>query len=118
MADISGLSKIDYIDEFNPELNGNKYLVWERFAGAFIVNMDVIEKYDLDIPKTYDDLLDEQYKGLIAMPDPKSSGTGYFFLRNRVNELGVDGELEYFNKLEANVKQFTESGSGPIKLLN
>ena len=34
-----------------------------------------------------------------------------------MNELGDEKALEYFDKLEKNVKSFTESGSGPVKLL-
>ena len=51
------------------------------------------------------------------MPDPKSSGTGYFFYKSWVNEWGLDGALDYVDALYGNLKQFTESGSGPIKLL-
>ena len=51
------------------------------------------------------------------MPDPKSSGTGYFFYKNLVNTMGEANALAYIDKLEYNVKQFSESGSGPIKLL-
>ena len=77
----------------------------------------MLNKHNLPIPKTYDDLLDPMYKNLIAMPDPKSSGTGYNFYLNMVNERGLDEALEYFDKLAANVKQFTEAGAGPVKLL-
>ena len=66
---------------------------------------------------TYLDLLKPEYKGLIAMPDPKSSGTGYFFYHNWVNLWGEEAALEYVDNLYTNLKQFTESGSGPIKLL-
>ena len=51
------------------------------------------------------------------MPDPKSSGTGYFFYKSWVNSWGEEAALEYVDKLYPNIKQFTESGSGPIKLL-
>ena len=51
------------------------------------------------------------------MPDPKSSGTGYFFYKNWVNLWGDQDALDYVDKLYGNLKQFTESGSGPIKLL-
>lgn len=54
---------------------------------------------------------------MIAMPDPKSSGTGYFFYKNWVNAWGDEAALDYVDKLYENLKQFTESGSGPIKML-
>ncbi|HKM23320.1 MAG TPA: extracellular solute-binding protein [Erysipelothrix sp.] len=118
LADISGYSKLEYLDELKPENQDNKYLVWERQAGAFIINTDILNKNNLPMPKSYEDLLDPVYKGFIAMPDPKSSGTGYFFYKNLVNTKGEEGALAYIDTLEKNVKQFTESGSGPIKLLN
>ena len=51
------------------------------------------------------------------MPDPKTSGTGYMYYLNVVNEMGEEKALEYFDKLSNNIKQFTTSGSGPINLL-
>ena len=97
-----------------PEDHGNAYVTWERQAGALIINTDVLKKHKLSEPKTYEDLLDRKYYNLIAMPDPKSSGTGYFFFKNLVNTMGEEKALAYIDKLEFNVKQFTESGSGQV----
>lgn len=117
LADISKYTKLNYLDDLKPEMQDNKYVVWERQAGAFVINKDILAKHNLPMPTSYDDLLDPVYQGYIAMPDPKSSGTGYFFYLNLVNTRGEAGALEYIDKLSKNVKQFTESGSGPIKLL-
>ncbi|MEG1630213.1 MAG: ABC transporter substrate-binding protein, partial [Erysipelotrichaceae bacterium] len=78
---------------------------------------DILKKHHLQAPKTYEDLLKPEYKGLVAMPDPKSSGTGYFFYKNLVNNWGEEKTIEYIDKLSKNIKQFTESGSGPVKML-
>ena len=117
LANISGFSRIDYLDGLSVADNGNKWVTWEKQAGAIIVNREVLDKYGLEAPRSYEDLLNPKYQGFIAMPDPKSSGTGYFFYKNWVNIMGVDGALEYVDKLYSNLKQFTESGSGPIKML-
>lgn len=117
LADISGKSSIPYMEGLTPADNQNLWVTWERQAGAIIVNRDVLDKYGLEAPETYEDLLKPEYKGLIAMPDPKSSGTGYFFYKNWVNIWGEQGALDYVDKLYSNLKQFTESGSGPIKML-
>ncbi len=117
LADISGMSEIDYLDGLTPEDNRNLWVTWEKQAGAIIVNKSVLEKYKLKTPTSYEDLLDPQYKGLVAMPDPKSSGTGYFFYKSWVNTWGEEQTLSYVDKLHKNLKQFTESGSGPIKML-
>lgn len=116
-ADISEYNTVDYLDGLEPEAYDNKLVIWERFAGSFVVNTEVLKKHGLEAPRTYDDLLKPEYKNLIAMPDPKSSGTGYFFLKNLVNVLGEDEAFEYFAKLAPNIKQFSESGSAPMKLL-
>lgn len=117
LADISGISMIPYVDGLTPADNDNLWVTWERQAGAIIVNWDILDKYGLEAPKSYEDLLRPEYKGLIAMPDPKSSGTGYFFYKNWVNLWGEDAALDYVDALYSNLKQFTESGSGPIKML-
>lgn len=117
LADISDISEIDYLDGLAPSDNQNRWVTWERQAGAIIVNRSILDKYGLEAPKSYEDLLKPEYKGLIAMPDPKSSGTGYFFYKSWVNDMGLDGALAYVDKLYENLKQFTESGSGPIKML-
>ncbi len=117
LEDISGLSRIDYMEGVTPADNGNLWVTWERQAGAIVVNTEILKKHGLEAPKTYEDLLKPEYKGLVAMPDPKSSGTGYFFYKNWVNMWGEDATIAYVDKLYGNIKQFTESGSGPIKLL-
>ena len=114
LEDVSDIKHQDYLDSI-PE--HDKYLIWERQAGSIIVNHDVLDKYNLPVPKTYEDLLNPEYKGLIAMPDPKTSGTGYFFYKGLVNQWGEDKALDYFDHLSENIKQFTESGSGPVQLL-
>ncbi|MBQ9118304.1 MAG: extracellular solute-binding protein [Clostridia bacterium] len=117
LDDISGITELEYLDDLKPETVDNKWLVWEKQAGAIVYNQSVLSKNKLSKPESYEDLLKPEYQGLVAMPDPKSSGTGYFFYKNWVNEWGEDGALEYVDKLHGNLKQFTESGSGPIKLL-
>lgn len=108
-------SHLEYLPEFSS--TEKNYLIWDRETGSIIVNTDVLEKNDLPVPYTYEDLLNPIYRNQIAMPDPKSSGTGYFFYKSLVNQWGEKKTLEYFDRLAPNVKQFTESGSGPIKLL-
>lgn len=117
LADVSGLSAIPYMEGVTVEENNNLWVTWERQAGAIIVNTEILDKYDLEAPMCFQDLLKPEYKGLIAMPDPKSSGTGYFFYKNWVNSMGDEAALEYVDQLYGNLKQFTESGSGPIKML-
>lgn len=117
LADISGASRIPYMEGITVKDNGDLWVTWERQAGAIVVNREILEKYGLDAPESLFDLLKPEYKGLVAMPDPKSSGTGYFFYKSWVNSMGEDAALGFVDQLYGNLKQFTESGSGPIKLL-
>lgn len=114
-ADLSYFDDSYYVDNINPE--HNKYLIYEKYTASLIVDKTYFEKNKLEYPKTYDDLLKDEYKGLIAMPDPKTSGTGYMYYLNVVNIKGEEEALNYFDKLQKNIKQFTTSGSGPISLL-
>ncbi|GAC41343.1 extracellular solute-binding protein [Paenibacillus popilliae] len=115
LHDLTRYETRHYLDGLNPE--HNKYRVWERFAGAIIVNKTRLDTMNLPIPERYEDLINPLYRDMIAMPDPKSSGAGYFFLKHIVNEWGEEKAFDYFDKLYPNIKQFTTSGSGPIKLL-
>lgn len=113
--DNATLSTIPYLEDCL--VPHQRYVTWERSGGSFIVNTQLLEKKGLPIPKTYEDLLKPEYKDLIAMPDPKSSSTGYFYYLSLVNHLGEKDAIAYFDELAKNIKSFTESGSGPVKLL-
>ena len=117
LADVSGTCDLPFKPGLTIADNDNRWVTWEMFAGAIIVNTNILEKYGLEAPTCYEDLLKPEYKGLIAMPDPKSSGTGYLFFKSWVNAWGEEKALAYVDQLYSNIKQFTESGSGPVKLL-
>lgn len=113
-ADISGVDTSMYLDEV---ANTDKYLIWSKSTSNLIIDKTYFEEKGLEVPKTYEDLLKDDYKGIIAMPDPKTSGTGYAFFLNVVNIMGEDKAIEYFEKLTKNVREYTSSGSGPTNLL-
>ena len=115
LADISDYSDDHYVADM--QMGGGKYLVAHRYSGCIVVNTDTLQKKGLAVPTSYEDLLKSEYKNLIAMPNPKSSGTGYIYLKSLVNAWGEDKAFDYFDKLSENVMQFTSSGSGPINLL-
>lgn len=88
-----------------------------RNSGAIIVNKAMLDEEGLSLPTSYEDLLKPEYKNLISMPSPKTSGTGYMFLKALVNSMGEESAFEYFTKLSENVLEFTSSGSGPVNNL-
>lgn len=111
LADLSAYDRSVYTDDVN---ESSDYLVELRNGGAIILNTDVLSKKGLAEPTSYEDLLKPEYKGLISMPNPKSSGTGYMFLKSLVNTWGEEEAFEYFDKLTENVLHYTSSGSGPV----
>ena len=112
-ADLSSFDTSIYLDGVN---KSNRYLTWTKYTMALVIDKNYFDKHNLSVPKTYDDLLKSEYKNLIAIPDPKTSGTGYAFYLNAVI-MGEDKAIEYFKKLKNNLREFTTSGSGPTNLL-
>lgn len=115
LADVSYYDESIYLDDMvSPS---GRYLPECRNSGAVIVNTDLLAERGLPEPTSYQDLLKPEYKGLLSMPNPKSSGTGYMFLRALTNTWGEDEAFKYFDGFAENIVQFTSSGSGPVNAL-
>lgn len=113
--DLSSFDSSRYCsDLIDPE---NKYFPFSRESACIAVNEQILTERGLPLPIGYKDLTDPQYKGLVCMPNPKSSGTGYNFLKSLVNAWGEDEAFAYFDILANNIYQFSSSGSGPINAL-
>ena len=100
-----------------PETYVDSNGVWVPFyvgALAFACNTDWFEKNNMELPKTWDDLLKPEFVDQISMAHPATSGTSYTILATIVQHLG-DEEVawDYLQKLDANVRQYTKSGSAP-----
>ena len=113
-ADLSSVDTSFYLDGVNTSKN---YLTWVKYTMNLIIDNKYFKEHNLTVPKTYEDLLKPEYKNLIAMPDPKTSVTGYGFFLNAVNIMGEEKAIEYFKKLKGNLREYTTSGSGPTNLL-
>ena len=114
LADLSDYDMSIFCDD---TVESDDYMIHLRNSGAIIINTEVLKEKGLSEPTSYEDLLKPEYKGLISMPSPKSSGTGYMFLKSLVNAWGEDEAFEYFYKLTENILQYTSSGSGPVNAL-
>lgn len=115
LADLSNYETSQYTADV---VVGKNYLPEVRTGGAIILNTELLREKNIPEPQSYEDLLKPEYKGLISMPSPKASGTGYMFLKNLVNIWGEAKAFDYFDKLSENVMQFTSSGVAPINLLS
>lgn len=115
LADLSNYDQSKFMED--AQSTSKKYLPETRNGGAIIVNLDKLEELGISEPTCYEDLLKPEFKNLVSMPNPKSSGTGYMFLKSLVEAWGEEEAFEYFDKLSENVLQFTSSGSGPVNAL-
>ena len=82
---------------------------------ALAVNTEALEKAGAAKPASWQDLLKPEYKDLIQMPTPQSSGTAYAIITTLVTVMGEDEAFEYMKKLNPNVQTYTSSGTGPSK---
>jgi iron(III) transport system substrate-binding protein len=114
-ADLSSFDLSPFLPDLVPP--SKKFLPWDKSSGAIVYNKEKLAGLGLPVPASYQDLLNPAYKGLISMPNPKSSGTGYMFLVSLINAWGEDAAFDYFDKLADNILQFTTSGSGPVNAL-
>lgn len=113
-ADLSDYDMSVYVQD---AVQSDNYVVECRVGGSIIINTKVLEDKKLTKPTSYEDLLKPEYKGLISMPNPKASGTGYMFLKSLVNAWGENKAFAYFDELTENILQYTSSGSGPVNAL-
>lgn len=113
-ADLSNYDMSIYTDD---AVLSKNFIIEYRNGGAIIINPDVLKTKGIEEPTNYEDLLKPEYKGLISMPSPKASGTGYMFLKSLVNAWGEEKAFDYFDQLTPNILQYTSSGSGPVNAL-
>lgn len=93
---------------------GGTYIPLYAGAIGFVVNEEALG--DRPMPRSWEDLTDPVYKGLIAMPDPNSSGTAYTIIATLVQIFGEDRAFEILAGIHQNVAQYTSSGSAPGQL--
>lgn len=80
---------------------------------ALGVRTDILESRGATVPRSWADLTDEQYRGLIQMPSPQSSGTAYAVILTLREIMGEDEAFEYMSQLNPNVQTYTQSGTAP-----
>lgn len=102
-------------DEYKDPEN-NWFGIYKGILG-FMVNTEELERLGLEAPRTWDDLLKPEYKGLIMLSNPNTAGTAKLVINTMIQMKGHDEAMEYFKALDQNVSQYTKSGSGPSKMV-
>ncbi len=108
-----GLDKVSakYRDPKNPPA----WVGMDVYGAAICFNTIEAQKQNLPKPETWADLLKPVYKGKIVMPNPASSGTGYFDVTAWLQMWGDQKAWKYMDDLHQNIAQYTHSGSKPCK---
>lgn len=78
------------------------------------------QKRNIPKPESWQDMTKPIYKGQIVMPNPASSGTGYFdvtaWLTLFGDQDGKGGGWKFMDGLHENIAQYTHSGSKPCNM--
>ena len=94
--------------------NGYWYGIYTGILG-FMVNTDELARLNLEAPQSWDDLLKEEYKGLIWFSNYNTAGTPKLAANLMLQMKGHDEGIAYLVALDKNIAQYTKSGSGPSK---
>ena len=86
------------------------------YGATVCFNTVEAKKRNLPRPESWADLTKPVYKGQVVMPNPASSGTGYFDVAAWLTMWGDKGGWEYMDKLHDNIAMYTHSGSKPCNM--
>jgi iron(III) transport system substrate-binding protein len=109
----AGFQKLtrNYSDQANPPA----WVGQDVFAAVVCYNTVEGAKKGIPKPETWKDLLKPAYKGQITMPNPASSGTGFFDVSAWLQMYGEAEGWKYMDGLHENIAQYTHSGSKPCR---
>src|ERR1700693_725875 len=101
--------------KFSEAGNPPAWVGQDVFAAVVCYNTVEGQKKGIPKPETWADLAKPVYKGQITMPDPPSSGTGFFDVSAWLQTMGEAGGWKYMDALHENIAQYTHSGSKPCR---
>ena len=82
---------------------------------GFASNKGLLAEKGIDVPTSWDDLLNPKLKGLVAVANPATSGTAYAYISTIV-QLKKDEGFDYLKEASKNIAQYTKSGSAPGRM--
>ena len=101
--------------KFSEAGNPPAWVGQDVFAAVVCYNTVEGAKKGIPKPETWADLTKPVYKGQITMPNPASSGTGFFDVSAWLQTMGEAGGWKYMDALHENIAQYTHSGSKPCR---
>ena len=108
------------MSQYRDKKNPPAWFGMDVWGATVCFNTVEAAKRGLPKPETWKDLTKPVYKGQIVMPNPASSGTGFFDVSAWLTLWGDDGGKgggwKYMDALHENIAQYTHSGSKPCNL--
>ncbi|MCB1385617.1 MAG: putative 2-aminoethylphosphonate ABC transporter substrate-binding protein [Nitratireductor sp.] len=109
----AGVEQLDkkFVDSSNPPT----WTGMDAWVASICYNTVEAEKAGLTPPTSWKDLTKPEYKGMVIMPNPNSSGTGFLDVSSWLQMFGEEEGWAYMDALHENIAQYTHSGSKPCK---
>ena len=104
--DVPNLQSVPDDIRFDPE---NRLIPYEHGFITLVYDSEQIDP--ADVPRTFDELLDERYRDSLIVEDPRTSSPGLSFLLWTIAQRGEDGYIEYWQQLMPNVLTITQGWS-------
>jgi len=108
------------MSQYRDKKNPPAWFGMDVWGATVCFNTAEAQKKGLPKPESWQDLTKPIYKGQIVMPNPASSGPGFFdvsaWLTLWGDDNGKGGGWKYMDALHQNIAQYTHSGSKPCNL--
>jgi len=108
------------MSQYRDKANPPAWFGMDVWGATVCFNTVEAQKKGIPKPETWKDLLKPAYKGQVVMPNPASSGTGFFDVTAWLTLWGdKDGKgdgWKYMDGLHENIAQYTHSGSKPCNM--
>ena len=108
------------MSQYRDKANPPAWFGMDVWGATVCFNTVEAQKRGIPKPETWKDLTKPIYKGQIVMPNPASSGTGFFdvtaWLTLWGDDNGKGGGWKFMDALHENIAQYTHSGSKPCNM--
>ncbi len=108
------------MSQYRDKKNPPAWFGMDVWGATLCFNTVEAQKKGIPKPVSWQDLLKPAFKGQVVMPNPASSGTGFFdvtaWLALWGDDNGRGNGWRYMDRLHENIAQYTHSGSKPCNM--